>query len=269
MKILAVDDEIIALKTLELKLKQCDESGDLTMFTSPTKALEWAAVNQFELAFLDINMRGMTGLDLASALKVMNPTCKIVFITGYTEYAIDAFRIKANGYLVKPIDVKELKAELSYAKETLRTPTEQKLPSKGLFVQCFGNFEVFANGKPLAFHRQRSKEIFAYLIDRKGASVTISELASILWEDGLFDISRTNQIHTFLHDLIKTLKEVTDADIIIKSRNSISVDTSKFECDFYHCIKGDPSAVNMYTGEYMSQYSWAELTGGKLASSTL
>ncbi len=265
MKILAVDDEVIALKTLELKIKQCEAECELTLFTSPTKALEWTENNDFDIAFLDINMRGMDGLTLASNIKIRHPNAHIVFVTGYTEYAVKAFKLKATGYLVKPIDVDDLRAELEYVKSHTDSAQQTKR-RKNLFIQCFGNFEVFLDGKPLSFHRKKSKEVLAYLIDRKGATVSISEIASILWEDGVFDISRTNQIHTFLHDLAKTFKAVGEDNILIKSRNAVSVDTSKFDCDFYDCIKGDPAAINEYTGEYMLQYSWAELTGGKLAS---
>ncbi len=265
MKILAVDDEQIALKSLEIKLGQCSDSLDLTMFISPIKALQWVQTNHPDIAFLDINMRGLNGLELAVGIKKACPNCAIVFVTGYTEYAIDAFKIKANGYLVKPIDVEDLKKELEYAQKQIPLSA---VPSSShrIYVQCFGNFEVFMDNKPIIFHRKKAKEVFAYLIDRKGASVSLAEIASVLWEDGMFGLSRANQIHTFLSDLVKTFKDLGEPNMIIKSRNAISVNVSLLDCDFYDCVGKNPATINQYTGEYMSQYSWAELTGGKLAS---
>lgn len=131
-----------------------------------------------------------------------------------------------------------------------------------LRIQCFGNFEVFVDEKPVTFPRKKSKELFAYLIDRRGSQVSMAEISSILWEDGEYNISRNNQIHSFLHDLVKTLDDLGEKDIIFKSRNAIAVDTSKFTCDAYDFINGDIMAINSYNGEYMYQYSWAEFSNG-------
>jgi two-component system LytT family response regulator len=261
MRILAVDDEEIALKNLELVMRQCGIEHEVQYETSPAQALKWLEKNAVDAALLDISMRQMNGLLLAKEIKDKYPKCAIIFVTGYAEYAVQAFVLKASGYLVKPVEAEDLQRELDYIQSG--APREIA-PTHRLHVQCFGNFEVFIDGDPLSFPRQKSKELFAYLIDRRGAQCTMSEIADILWEDGKYDISRNNQIHSFLHDLAKALEEHGQGDILLRRRNAIAVDVSKLDCDVYRCLDGDPAAINAYTGEYMSQYSWAEFTAGTL-----
>lgn len=264
MRILAVDDELIALKNMELKLKECAPRAEYVPFQSAEEALEWLKQNEANVALLDIHMADMDGIELAKHVRELCPTCAIIFVTGYSEYAIEAFAMKVNGYLLKPVDVDSLRKELDYIYRDNQLTTHE---SDRLKIQCFGNFEAFYDGRPLSFSRSKSKELLAYLVDRRGAAATMAEVAGILWQDGKYDNSRNNQIHTYLHDLNKTLASIGDdgKEIIIKSRNSVAIDTSKIDCDYYRFLNGDINAINTYSGEYMSQYWWAEFTTGTIS----
>ena len=66
--------------------------------------------------------------------------------------------------------------------DDLRRPVKREDDGR-LRVQCFGNFEVFRGGRPLAFSRSKTKELFAYLVNRRGAVCTVQALAAVLWED--------------------------------------------------------------------------------------
>ena len=160
--------------------------------------------------------------------------------------APDAFRetfpLHASGYLLHPVSDEQVAAELS----DLRYPPAET-PEK-LRVQTFGNFAVFYRGQPVRFHRTRTRELFAYLIDRRGAGSTMGELVSILWE-GRPD---TPGVRSQLRSLIADLR---------KQRDLIAVDPERVDCDYYHYLDGDEGA---FRGEYMSNYSWAEMTLGGL-----
>jgi two-component SAPR family response regulator len=123
-------------------------------------------------------MPGMNGINLAKGLKKTNPLINIIFVTAYDHYAIEAYKMHASGYLSKPVTVAKIKSEM----EALRYPIELK-PTKKLQVKCFGNFEVFHNGEPINFFYQKSKEVFAYLIDREGSSINVNELNAVMWEE--------------------------------------------------------------------------------------
>lgn len=263
MNIIVVDDEPIALKNMNEKLLYISEIEEITLFDEPQSALNYLKEHSVDIAFLDIEMYDMSGLEFALLAKNILPNINIIFVTGYSEYAVDAFSIHASGYLLKPVTVERIKKEI----ENLRSPITLK-PKNRIFIHTFGNFEVFVDKKPLIFSRAKSKELLAYLVDRKGTSVTIAEIAAVLWEDREYNRSLQNQTQTVISNMMKTMKDANIEHIIIKKWNSIAVDITKFDCDYYSMLTWDMMAVNTYSGEYMTNYSWAELTTGMLYQKT-
>ncbi len=258
MNILAVDDEVNALEGLESALKRAIPDAAVHTFRSGASALEFAENTPCAVAFLDIEMRDMNGLELAKLLKERRAVTNIVFVTGYSEYAIDAFDVNASGYLLKPATVEKVLESM----ENLRHPVVSD-PSSLLRVQCFGNFDVFFDNKPVKFKYQKTKELFAYLIDRKGTVCPNGELMAILWEDEAGDKKRSYLSNLSL-DLMSTLAALGCDDVVMKRRGSLYVVPEKLSCDYYDWNKGMIYAINAYCGEYMSQFDWAEMTLGTL-----
>ena len=93
---IAVDDEILMLGALVKAISASSDVREVNKFTSCEEALDFVKRNVVDIAFLDINMRGMGGLALAEAILAARPDCKIVFCTGYEEYAIPAFKLHAS-----------------------------------------------------------------------------------------------------------------------------------------------------------------------------
>ena len=259
MNVIAVDDEKLALDTLVDSIGKTLSAASVRGFRNPQEALEYVRANDCAIAFLDIKMRGISGLELARQLKDIQDDINIVFVTGYSEYALDAFRLYASDYLLKPATPEAVAKAL----EHLRTPVKPKHEKKIRF-QCFGSFEVFFEEKALVFKRGKTKELLAYLVDRMGASVTMGELMSVLWEDGQDTVSRRSNLRNLISDVKQTLFEVGSEEIIVKGRNAIALDCNAVDCDFYDFLKHISYAVNSYRGEYMKQYSWAEITTASL-----
>lgn len=255
MNVLAVDDERLALDTLVDSIKKSLPEAKVYGFSKPEKALEFITENGADIAFLDIKMRGMTGLELAKRLKDINGNINIIFVTGYSEYSLDAFRLYASDYLLKPATPEAVKQ----ATEHLRNPVKPQSTKKIRF-QCFGNFEVYSGDKPLVFGRTKAKELLAYLVDRMGASVTMGELMAIMWTDGEDNNSRQSNLRNLIAELKHVFSDVDAENVIIKTRNSIAINREAVDCDYYDFLKHIPYAVNSYRGEYMMQYSWAEIT---------
>lgn len=138
------------------------------------------------------------------------------------------------------------------------------LKRRRLRVQTFGNFGVFWDGTPVRFHRSRTKELFAYLIDRRGAGCTMGELISVLWEGRPDTSGVRSQLRSLIADLRGTLEELGEEAVVVKERNLIAVDPQQVDCDYYRFLAGDRGAVNAFQGEYMANYSWAEPTAGAL-----
>lgn len=259
MNIIAVDDEKLALDALLDSVKEVVQDASIVGFRKPEEALTYVRDNTCEIAFLDIKMRGMTGLELAKRLKDIRGDINIIFVTGYSEYSLDAFRLYASDYLLKPATPEAVRQ----AMEHLRTPI-RPAQTKRVRFQCFGNFEVYVNNKPLVFGRAKSKELLAYLVDRMGASATMGELMAVIWEDGADTSSRQSNLRNLIADLKNVLSDAGVENIILKSRNSIAIDCEAVDCDYYDFLRHIPCAVNAYHGEYMMQYSWAEITTAAL-----
>lgn len=259
MQIIAVDDERLALEALVDSIEKAVPDAVVCGFRDPVRVMEHLRDHSCDVAFLDIKMRGMTGLELARRVKELRSGTSIVFVTGYSEFALDAFRLYASGYLLKPA-TPEAVAE---AMQHLRTPVIPQAKRRIRF-QCFGNFEVFVDDRPLVFRRIKTKELLAYLVDRKGAGVTMGELTSVLWEDGPDTLSRQSNLRNLISDLKKTLSDAGAENIIRKNRNTIAIDRSAADCDYYDFLRHIPYAVNCYQGEYMVQYSWAEITSASI-----
>ena len=250
---IAVDDEILMLGALVAAVKASPDISEVSQFSGCDDALTFVKENPVDIAFLDINMRGMGGLALAEKITGVCPECKIVFCTGNAEYAIPAFRLHASGYLLKPISAKDVQIEIDNIKGIRQN-------QKPLTVKCFGTFEVYARGEKLTFKRSKTKELFAFLVDRNGAGVTVAEIGAALWENNA-DQKNQNYIHQLFRDLRQSLEAVGVEEIFERNNYFYSLNPEKLDCDYYAYLKnGKPE----FRCEYMSQYSWAEETCGFL-----
>ena len=247
MKILLVDDEELQLLRLEGAIKNILPKEEFLTYTNPLKALEETQNTQIDLAFLDIEMPGINGIQLAKKLKSVNPLIKIIFVTAFNDYALEAYKIHASGYITKPVNENKIKEEIDELEKYIPLKENNKIQ-----IKCFGNFEVFHKGEPLSFKYQKSKEVLAYLVDREGALININELNAILWEE-----DHKSYLRNLIADIQKTLKAIDCSDIFIKKRNGYAIDINKVDCDAYEYKKDNPNAIRMYRGEYMIQYSWA------------
>ena len=250
---IAVDDEILMLGALAAAIKASPDISEVSQFSSCDEALDFVKENAVDIAFLDINMRGMGGLALAEKIIGACSDCKIVFCTGYEEYAIPAFKLHASGYLMKPVSAKDVQGEIDNIKGIRQS-------QKPLTVKCFGTFEVYARGEKLTFKRSKTKELFAFLVDRNGSGVTVADIGVALWENDE-DQKNQNYIHQLFRDLRQSLEAVGVEGVFERNNYFYSINPEKLDCDYYAYLKtGKPE----FHGEYMSQYSWAEETCGLL-----
>ena len=196
----------------------------------------------------------MNGVELAKELKTVNPKMNIIFVTGFSEYAGEAMSMHASGYIMKPVTKEKIEKELA----DLRFPIVPKKNAK-LRVQCFGNFDVFTpDGDHVRFERSKAKEVFAYLVHRRGSSCTTREIFAAIFEDEPYEKKLQNLLQTYIYSMIKSLKKIGAEDAVVRSYNALAVNTEVLDCDYYRFCELDAGAVNAYECEYMSQYYWAD-----------
>ena len=256
MQILCVDDEVLILELTVSMCRELPQKPQVKGVQTAREALGWLKENNTDIAILDINLPDMDGITLAAKMKEARPELAVIFLTGYSEYAVDAFGLHASGYLLKPVNAKRLAAEIEYAIQGRSAPVS----TAHIKVRTFGEFDVFVNGNPVVFSRARAKELLAYLIDRQGGYVTRANLFAVLWEDGLYDRSMQKQLDVVIRSLRTTLEANGVGDIVEIHKGSLRVVPEKLDCDLYRFFKGDIQAVDAYRGEYMNAYSWASLT---------
>ena len=253
MKIIALDDEKIALQGLLSSIQKAAPGATVYGFRHASEAIEHMKAEPCDVAFLDIEMKGTDGVTVAKMLKEVNPDVNIIFATGFGSYRDAAFDLHASGYLIKPITAEGVKRELDHLRRPVPAP-------KRLRAIAFGNFQILYGEEHVKFKYQKTKEMLAYLIDRRGSMCSGSELMSVLFEDDTHQ-KYYNQLRL---DLINTLKALGCESVIVQSRGMLGISVTELDCDYFDFLNGKQELVQLYHGEYMAQYSFAELTNASL-----
>jgi two-component SAPR family response regulator len=274
IKAVVVDDEGPSAQILKRLLEE-NAVEVSACFDMAKDALEYIENNDVDVAFLDIEMPGMNGLEMANHIggKIgRGRECEVVFVTAFNEYAVDAFRVHALDYLLKPVSKPRLE-------ETLSRISARTLPmvSKGrIEIRCFGTFEIVVNGEKIKFRTKKSEELLAFLIDKRGVGVSRNEIIDRLWGDFEGDKALIN-LNTTLYYTRKALgRRGIDIPILYENSGYRIGKDCNFSCDYYSFIEcGLPGEIHaeegleyfeeiaqLYRGHYLdvNDYNWAEGT---------
>ncbi len=251
MKVICLDDEKIILQGMINNCKKIDKIDEVVGFSNFESLKDYLKNNTCDVIFSDINMPDINGIDIAKYLRENHPEINVVFTTGYTEYTNEAIRANAKGYLLKPITKEMIEEEIDYF-------INDNEINKRVEVKAFGNFDIKVDGKPLKLSA-KAKEALAYLIDRSGSSINRKELASVIYEDDSYSRTIQSYITKIFAEIKKVLEELKLEDLLIVDTNSYAINTKMILCDSYEYLKGNKKYKNSYHGEYMIQYSWADM----------
>lgn len=133
-----------------------------------------------------------------------------------------------------------------------------------VYVRTFGYFDVFVDDKPIAFRNEKSKELFALLVDRKGGYVSADEAISFLWEDeptSPVTLARYRKVALRLKNI---LEEYGISDVVESVNGRRRLVTEKVRCDLYEYLYQGQEHSQLFKGTYLSNYSWGETTLGEL-----
>ncbi len=277
-KVIAVDDEQNALNRFERLITNDNRLELLKTFTKPADAIEFLKTNHVDIAFLDIEMPEMTGLELAEYLMDSNPYLEIVFVTAYNQYALEAFRAHATGYLLKPLSHDDFTAQIDIMEKKL--DKKHVVEDDKLIFNCFGAFSIkkAADMEPLRFRTSKAEELLAYLIQNEGRARSKDMILDTLWPDADLDKAANNFRVTCTY-IRSTLADFGYTDVLIRDHDDYSINTSRIKCDyldFRNKISSPDSLpladiealVSIYKGPYLENrfYDWAEETKGWLES---
>ena len=151
---------------------------------------------------------------------------------------------------MKPISAEDIQSEIDNI-------IGIRYKEKPITVKCFGNFEVYVKNQKLMFKRLKTKELFAFLVDRNGAGMTAKQICAVLFPDDTDDNKNAAYLRQLVLDLKNTLKSVGAEGVLRHETPCYRIDTNLIRCDYISYIEtGKPK----FHGEYMTQYSWAEET---------
>ncbi|KGX84742.1 response regulator [Pontibacillus litoralis] len=205
MKLVLIDDEQLALDYLQRLVKKLDNLEIIGAFSDAETAKAFILQNNVDAIFLDINLSGENGIEIAEQIAEKKPQVPIVFVTAYDEYAIRAFEVNAIDYILKPIQLDRLKMTIERIYNTVK-PMHVKVENKPLKVNLFGNlsFEIHDGKKIMQWRTKKVLELFLYLIHKRNELVEKSTLVELLWPD--MEYKRAfHQLYTAIYHIRKKL----------------------------------------------------------------
>jgi Response regulator containing CheY-like receiver and SARP domains len=270
---IAVDDEDIALERLGKLIGEDENLMLVGSYLDPEEALKRASDDTADVAFVDIEMPYMDGLELAENLMNKNPALEVIFVTAYDKYALQAFQAHAIGYLLKPVEALDIKEQVENLMRRLNRNKADILNNK-LYIRCFGCFECSfgENGvESLGFRTAKALELVAFLNHRRGGSASRDEIIEALWPD--MDVERAaKNFHATTHYVRKALAEKGLSDILICMRGRYALKNDRLISDLeqFSVISGESNIKNLslqhletasgvYRGSYLGDqdYPWA------------
>ncbi len=269
IRAIIVDDEQPSVAKLE---KLLNESGMVEVrdrFTEPLVALDYLKNNPVDVAFLDIEMPDMDGIELSNRFLDLQGKLAVVFVTAYNQYAVEAFRLNALDYLMKPVTAERLRETL----ERIAAKKEIRFQLSMVRIGCFGKFKVDAGGAEVKFRTEKARELMAFLTDRQGDFVHRDEICDNLWEE--YDGDRALiHFHTTLHYVKKALLLQGLQVPIEHDKGSYRLNIDGLDCDYCRFMKFITPAgkvqqnnileyeetAGIYHGDYLAseEYAWAE-----------
>jgi two-component SAPR family response regulator len=269
LRIAALDDERHALERFEMVASEFDDVGSCDLFDDADDLIDWLGENQADIVFLDIEMPGKSGMQLAEELHGIDPGLAIVFVTAFSQYAVEAFELSVSDYLMKPISKERLKKTLD---RIIGGRSQSDRTEKRLSIDCLKRFECRIEDKVLPLnHLMKAKELLAFLVSRKGAETSWEQITEALWPDMDYEKAHNNLYITTFR-LRKWLSEHNIAGIFEARRNSYRVAVSEFSCDLFGLedaiAAGDERKARLlYKGDFLEEegYRWAYPLQAELA----
>lgn len=279
MNIVLIDDEPLAMDLLERRLKELYEEACVHKFIHFDYNKNSHILYETDVIFLDIEMPGTNGLELAEKILDINSELAIVFVTAYQAYAVQAFELNALDYLLKPVEKDRLKKTLDRITSKRYDRSAASYPNnhdKKLSISVCGELSFqYSNEEKevISWRTAKAQELFLYLLHYCGKSIHKAELIELLWPDYEPEKAYT-QLYTAIYHIRRALRhyrkhlniknvqsgytlQIEEAQIDIRSWESKLESAPKLELSTIELYE---EIMEEYTGSYLevNDYIWAE-----------
>lgn len=238
LRTIVVDDEPLALDLLCSYLEEIPSVEIIARCKNGKEALEAAATLEPDLIFLDIQMPGMTGFDVAKNLQ-SDQTPLIVFATAYEQYAVDAFEIHAVDYILKPLDQERIELSIQRASERFSKENQAEL-SKAKVLGALEQMEQREQSAGLKSEDQEADHSPGKIVVKDRDSINLIDQEDIAWIDAAGDymcIHVDGETH-IMRSTMKSLLEQLDDRLFKRVHRSTIVNTKHIKQIFPH-TKGE------------------------------
>lgn len=273
IRTIIIDDEELSLLALEKKLQIFPDIKIVRSYTTHENVFDDLKNESIDAIFLDIEMKDINGIELAQEILSSYPSTQVVFVSGHTNYAVNAFELESIDYLLKPVTAKRLEKTVKRLKT--RTQSQSKaIVNKTkpiLKIYCFGALQVYFNEKPLRFRTAKTKELFAFLTANMGKYVHRDIIIEKLWPEHDYKNAKT-YLHTCLSHLRKAFSGLGISNPIsfINQSYCLMLDNVLFDADEFNKLAKDilnskaldfktiESAIEKYKGPFLeiNAYEW-------------
>ncbi len=198
IKCIAVDDEPPALQLVASYIEKTPFLELEKTFYSSVEAFEFASENQVDLAFLDINMPDLSGLELS---KILDKNIKVVFTTAYEQYAVEGYKVSAIDYLLKPFNYGEFLSAAQKAKQFIESQKNSVNDLNRSFIFLKSDYKIHkVDFKDILFAENQKDYIKIHRKDKKPLMVLmpLKDLELQLPKENFIKVHRSfivNMIH--------------------------------------------------------------------------
>lgn len=280
MKAILIDDEKPALQHLERLLAKDGRLQITGKYTSARLGLQHLQQEKADIVFLDIGMPEMNGLEAAEHIMGVDRSIRVVYITAYSDYAIEAFELNAVDYLLKPVTAQRLSKTL----ERLVSREEQAdnapaAPAAGAHpcILSFKRLEFMDRGEPgrkTQWRTSKAQEVFALMLHYRGQWILKDRIVDLVWPDFKPEKAVTN-LHTSVYHIRKLLK-AWGMDVAVEFAQEryrlvigeVALDVEQFMRGWRsEAVENEQewesreAVLALYRGDYLGEhhYDWAEM----------
>jgi len=273
LKAMIVDDEKPAVDILRVFLEKTGQIQVAETCTDAGEALGILERISPDVVFLDIEMPGISGLQLAEKMLDLDYDTEIIFVTAFDKYALEAFRVNAIDYILKPFSAEDISKAVAKLQKILSRRAVSDNQTKNSVIRCFGRLMVSEDGgtDAVKWRTSKAEELFAFLLMNLDCEVSKWKIIEVLWPE--FEPEKGNvHLHTTVYNIKKTLgaAKINYELSCINGKYKLvlpdaRMDTVEFEQLFgawadtqpiENCLK----ALELYKGRYLEQndYLWSE-----------
>ncbi|MBD8028591.1 response regulator [Ureibacillus sp. Re31] len=280
IRAILADDEPLSIELMKKRLTDMDVEI-IGAYTDAYSLISDLKNISFNTAFLDIQMPGISGMDLAALIHEENPAVQIVFVTAHRDYAIQAFELETTDYLLKPVLKERLHKTIDRIKERLKEEHQSEsmnysdLPS--LEIRCFKQFSLSFNGEPILWKSAKIKELFAFFLMHLDTPIHRDLLIDKLWQDHDYKKAKIH-LHTCISYIRKMLESFHPDHTLSFAGQHYTLHLEEAWCDvviFEHMptdisfenVETIESDILLYTGDYLEEegYEWARAKANELS----